>query len=373
MSGIQVATPCGPRRWAQRTRKAPSAPIARAASPDSAASMTARPVATAPSRTGASRSSEAGSPASVSIQVMLSAPRAAMAASASPRGPRPRAARCLRRSGGRSGARRCRRQPRRSDALPSTGPAGRLLDRGPDRRAHAWRVGGRPDDVAEHGAGLDRGELARVADEDQPRLAPDGLGEAGHQRERHHRGLVDDHDVVGQSVAAVVAEAAVGAGLPAEQAVERRRLELEQTCSDPRVDVEAGRLVVDRLREPCGGLAGRGGERDERGRGARGQRLLLEQRDDAGDGRGLAGARASGDDRQSPQHRGGGRLLLADVGSLAAEEPGDTVGEHVHPDAAVGTVGGDTGRTSVVGTVGADRPRELTPRGRPTERRRRVP
>ena len=208
--------------------------------------------------------------------------------------------------------------------------ARRLLHGSPHARAHARTRGGRADDVAEHGARLDRGELARVADEDQPRLAADGLGQPGHQRERDHRRLVDDHDVVGQAVPAVVAEAAVGAGLPAEQAVERRGLELEQPRADRLVDAEPGGFVVDRLREPRGGLAGRGGERDERRCGAGGERLLLEQRDDAGDGRRLAGARAAGHDREAAQHRRGGRLLLADVGVLALEQPRDPVGEHVH-------------------------------------------
>ena len=217
--------------------------------------------------------------------------------------------------------------------------AGRLLDGGPHGRAHARALRGRADDVAEHGAGLDRGELARVADEDQARLAADGLGEPGHQRERDHRGLVDDHDVVGEAVAAVVAEAAVGAGLPAEQAVERRGLELEQPRADRVVDVESCRLRVDGLGEPGGGLAGRGGECDQRGRRARGERLLLEQRDDAGDGRRLAGARAAGHDREASQHGRGGRLLLLGVGILALEQPGDPGGEDVHPHGDVGGAG----------------------------------
>ena len=202
--------------------------------------MTARPVATAALRTTDSRSSAAGSPASASIQVMLSSASAPTAASASP--------------AWMASASVSIPPPKRwtvpsttmpsptatsaDGAGPSTGRAGRLLDGGARRRAHARALRGRADDVAEHRAGLDRGELARVADEDQPRLAPDRLGEPGHQRERDHRGLVDDHDVVGEAVAAVVAEAAVGAGLPAEQAVERRGLELEQPRADRVVDVE---------------------------------------------------------------------------------------------------------------------------------------
>ncbi len=44
----------------------------------------------------------------------------------------------------------------------------------------------RADDVAEHGAGLDRGELAGVADEDEAGVGADGFDEAGHQRQRDH-------------------------------------------------------------------------------------------------------------------------------------------------------------------------------------------
>ena len=129
--------------------------------------------------------------------------------------------------------------------------------RAPRARAPACaaRRGG-TDDVAEHGAGLDRRELARVADEDQARVRAHRLDQPGHQRQRHHRGLVDDHDVVRQPVAAVVAEAAVAARAPAEQAVQRRGLELEQRAAGSRRSTSSrGRLGVHRLlraaRRPC--------------------------------------------------------------------------------------------------------------------------
>src|SRR5262245_46305438 len=67
---------------------------------------------------------------------------------------------------------------------------------------HNQGVGGRADEVAEHGAGLDRSELLRVSHEDKPCFAADGLEQARSQRERHHRGLVDDDDVVRQLVVA---------------------------------------------------------------------------------------------------------------------------------------------------------------------------
>jgi hypothetical protein len=94
------------------------------------------------------------------------------------------------------------------------------------------------DDVAEHRARLDRGELARVTDEDQPRVAAHRLGEPRHQRQGDHRGLVDDDHVVGQAVRPVVTEAAVAARAPAEQAVQRRGLECLELRTDGVVDGE---------------------------------------------------------------------------------------------------------------------------------------
>ena len=57
---------------------------------------------------------------------------------------------------------------------------------GAGRLAHVQRVGGWADEVAEHGAGLDRGELSWVADENQPCVVADRLEQAGRHRERHH-------------------------------------------------------------------------------------------------------------------------------------------------------------------------------------------
>ena len=303
--------------------------------------MTARPVATAPSRTGARRSSEAGSPTSVLIHVMLSASecgdsRVGVAGVDGVCEAFDASSETVDRAQ-HDGAVADRHVGHRSAALHRR--SRRLLDGGPHRSAHAWVLRRRADDVAEHGAGLDRGELTRVADEDQPGLAPDGLGQPSHQGERHHRRLIDDHDVERQPVAAVVAEAAVGAGLPAEEAVKRRGLELEEPGADRRVDVEPCCLAVHRLGQPCGGLAGRGGEGDERRCGARGERLLLEQRDDPGDRRRLAGAGTAGHDREPAEDGCGSGLLLPDVGRLAPEQPRDPVGEHVHAHAAVETAG----------------------------------
>ena len=119
-----------------------------------------------------------------------------------------------------------------------------------DRRAGGWILGGNlrarclrdpragwrtdpellrggADDVAEDDPGLDRAELPRVADEDQSRVGAHGLDEPGHQRERDHRRLIDDHQVVRQAVLAIVGETAVASRPPAEQPVQRRGVEAQ--------------------------------------------------------------------------------------------------------------------------------------------------
>ncbi len=156
------------------------------------------------------------------------------------------------------------------------------------------------DDVAEHGAGLDRRQLRGVADEDQLRVRTNRLDEPRHHRQSDHRRLVDDHDVVRQAVAAVMAEAAVAARPPAEQAVKRRGLEIDET-----------RLGVHGLTQPRRRLAGRRRERDQRPRLLRGQLP-----DEPRDRRRLTGPRAAGDHSQALAactQVGGNLALLAPV------------------------------------------------------------
>ena len=237
------SAPSRSRRRARRdgARRAPGTSRAsrwrRRASPRRAASITARAAATAPSRTGR-RASESGRVrrGRPSIHVTPSTP----------------AARAVDRRIGVAAPDGVRElgdplavamdAVEDDDAVADRGVAGGAArpatswrrhpgQTRPRGRAHAEPGGGRPDDVAEHRARLDRGELPGVADEDQPRLRAHRLDESGHQRQRDHRGLVDDHDVVRQPVRAVVAEPAVAAGLPAEEPVERRRVELASSCS----------------------------------------------------------------------------------------------------------------------------------------------
>ena len=143
-----------------------------------------------------------------------------------------------------------KRYTRRSTTIPSC--SGELIG----------LVGRRADDVAEHRPGLHRGELVGVADEDEAGVGSHRLDELGHQRQRHHRGLVDDDDVVGQPVVAVVAEAAAVARLASEQAVQRRRRQCRQASPHRLVDGHRRRLGAHRLLEPGGRLGRRRGEGD---------------------------------------------------------------------------------------------------------------
>ena len=205
------------------------------------------------------------------------------------------------------------------------------LERAAGGRAHPRSRRRRPDDVAEHGAGLDRGQLAGIADEHEPRVGPHRLDEARHQRQRHHRGLVDDDDVVREAVGAIVAKAAVAAGPPAEQAVQRRRVQREQLLADGGLERQLRGLGVHGLLEPGRRLARRRGERDERRRLAARGGLLGEQRDDPRDGRRLARARPARDDRQAAQRRGRGGQPLALV-AVAGEQALEAGGEHARVD-----------------------------------------
>ena len=144
-----------------------------------------------------------------------------------------------------------------------------------------------------------------VADQDQTRLGSHRLDQPRHQRQRHHRGLVDDHHVVREAVGAVVREAAVASRSPAEQPMERRRS-------------RADGLLVDGLLQAGGRFAGGRGQRDQRRPAAVGRGPLDQLRDHPGHPRGLAGAGAAGDHLE-PAARGqlvqvgGDRALLVPV------------------------------------------------------------
>jgi hypothetical protein len=180
----------------------------------------------------------------------------------------------------------------------------------------------RPDDVAEHGAGLDRCELAGVADEDETSVGADGLST---------RRAISDSDTI--EVSSTITTSCgrrfvrwwrkrlwLPGRQPAAGAAWRRAA--RATGAYGVVDVEYGGLCVDRFLEPGGGLAGRRRQRGERWRVTGRSRLLGEQRDDARHGRRLAGAQSSCDDGEAAQHGGRGRQALAAVVGLAGEQGG---------------------------------------------------
>ncbi len=102
----------------------------------------------------------------------------------------------------------------------------------------------------------------------------------------------------------------------------------EQLGADGVADVEPRRGVVHGLLQARGGDRRRSRKGHERlGRAGR-RGLLGQQRDDAGDRRGLARPGATGDDREAMAHGRRGGHPLALVG-LAREEPRQPFGEHV--------------------------------------------
>ena len=207
-------------------------------------------------------------------------------------------------------------EPQRLGELPDLGA---VAVRGGERSDRGVRpVLVATDQVGQHGAGVDRAELVGVADEHQPRLGPHRLEQAGHHRQRHHRRLVDHDQVVGEAVAAVVAEARAVAGVLAQHPVHRHRGHVGQAGLVGRA--EAARGVAHGLLESRGRLAGGGGEGDPQ-RLAAGLRLLPQRDEQSRDRGGLAGAGAAGDDRRGLGGRPVARRpLLGRLGSR--EDPG---------------------------------------------------
>ena len=177
----------------------------------------------------------------------------------------------------------------------------------PDRRAEAVR-GDQPgdphvvaraqpvDEVGQHGPGLNRRQLVGVAHQQQPAVGPYGFEQPGHQRQRHHRGLVDDDHVVRQPVLPVVAEPRRVVPAPLQQPVQSRGGQLGQSVT---VDgVEFGDLQVYGLEQAGRGLTGRGGQRNAQRRPVLQRGLFGEQRQQPRHRRRLTGAGAAGQYRK---------------------------------------------------------------------------
>ncbi len=185
--------------------------------------------------------------------------------------------------------------------------------------AHDEPVAHRADQIAEHGAGLDRRQLLGVPDQDQPGLGPHRGEQPGHQRERDHRGLVDHHHVVGQ-VRPGAGPGARARRIPPEQAVQCRPPQPEEDGAHRIGHGQARRLGAHRLLQAQRRLSGRRGQ-GNKGPRSTGGRLFDEHGEQSGDRRRLAGARTSGDDRQAAQRRRSGRGTL-EVGVLGPVEVG---------------------------------------------------
>ena len=214
----------------------------------------------------------------------------------------------------------------------------------PGRRPRVGVAGGPTMSPSTAPASIDV-ELPGVADEDEPRLRPHRLDQPRHERERDHRRLVDDHDVVRQPVAAVVAEAAVAVGAPAEQPVQRRGVRGRAAARGRRRSTSSPAASSCTASSRRAAALPVGAASATSGGGAAGRRGLLgEQRDDPRDGRRLAGAGAAGDDGEAAQDGGRGGLALAVV-VLVREQPGEPVGEHVVVDVA-GRRGAERGRSA---------------------------
>ena len=181
-------------------------------------------------------------------------------------------------------------------------------------------VGSRSNYVAQNRAGLDRGQLSGVADEHHARVGARGFQQPRHQPQRHHRALVDDHDVVGETVAGVVAEATRPGS---QEPVDGARLQLEQLLSESLGDREAVDLVVHRFLHPRGRLAGEGAQRDQWRRLMAAGRQFRHQRGDPRDCRRLTGPRAAGDHGQPANDRAPRRLALDSLGLPIAKQPDD--------------------------------------------------
>ena len=180
-----------------------------------------------------------------------------------------------------------------------------------DRRGQVVDLGPEPVGVASDGDGVGvaarsgRRRGRRAPPRPRPRRAGRGRRPApagsrtrtastqpGHHRQRDHRRLVDDDHVVRQPVAAVVAEPVAAAALPSQEPVEGLRRRLADRGARGRRSAVSAQRRADRLLEPGGGLAGRGGQGDPQ----RTVGLVGEQGEQTRDRGRLAGARAAGED-----------------------------------------------------------------------------
>ena len=168
------------------------------------------------------------------------------------------------------------------------------------------------EDRGQHVAGLHRRQLVRIAEQHQLAAIGDRLDQLAHHRQVDHRGLVHHHDVMRQGMVAVVAEVRAVAHR-AEQAMQGLGLvgHGRQQVRIHRAGFGQQRAcAAQALGHAVGGAAGGRGQGDARRIHTGGPGLGDAQQQQAGDGGGLAGARAAGHQQQGPAQGQGGRTRL---------------------------------------------------------------
>jgi hypothetical protein len=142
---------------------------------------------------------------------------------------------------------------------PDAGFGKRLIGQGLYVLTHLDAHAARHWEVREHRPGFDGAQLVFVAEQDQASVVGQRLDELGGKSEVQHRGLVYDHQIIGQGVLAVMAERDPARPV-AEQPVHGVGLG-RQPRFDLRGHRQPGQLVAQGSLQARGRLAGRGRER----------------------------------------------------------------------------------------------------------------
>jgi hypothetical protein len=104
--------------------------------------------------------------------------------------------------------------------------------------------------LAEHGSGLDAGQLVAVPEQHQARLRRQRVDQVGHHLQMHHRRLVDQQHVDVQRVAGVMLQAP----RVAEQRVQRTRGEAQRRGVATQAFAQLRQRGVERLLQARRGL-----------------------------------------------------------------------------------------------------------------------
>ena len=164
-----------------------------------------------------------------------------------------------------------------------------------------------PTQIREHRPRLDRGELRRIAEQDEPGAVRQRTQYLRHEGEIHHRPFVEDERIGRESLPDVVEKPAVHRRRPGVEPFEGRRPGQKRLALPAHRFLEAGRR-----------LAGGGRERDPIGGG---EPQLDEQGHDRRRGGGLAGAGTARHHAEPAENGDPGRRAGAVIGRRAGKEP----------------------------------------------------